>query len=90
MPNLLFEIGCEELPASACREAGAQLRERWLPELGAGRVYVGPRRLAIFVEEVPDREPGPWRNQKPARHRGAMQHHEDRPAENRTSHSTGS
>jgi glycyl-tRNA synthetase beta chain len=60
LPSLLFEIGCEELPASACREAEAQLRERWLPELGEGSVYVGPRRLALFVPEVAEREPDRW------------------------------
>ena len=37
----------------------AQLRERWLPELGEGEVYVGPRRLALLVSEVAEREPGP-------------------------------
>ena len=60
MPSLLFEIGCEELPASACREAEAQLRERWLPELGEGEVHVGPRRLALLVSEVAEREPDRW------------------------------
>ncbi len=60
MPSLLFEIGCEELPASACREAETQLRERWLPELGEGEVYVGPRRLALLVSEVAEREPDRW------------------------------
>jgi glycyl-tRNA synthetase beta chain len=60
LPSLLFEIGCEELPASACREAEAQLRERWLPELGEGNVYVGPRRLALFVPEVAEHEPDRW------------------------------
>jgi glycyl-tRNA synthetase beta chain len=60
MPSLLFEIGCEELPASACREAESQLRERWLPELGEGAVYIGPRRLAILVEDVAEREPDRW------------------------------
>ena len=60
MPSLLFEIGCEELPASACREAEAQLRQRWLPELGEGSVYVGPRRLALFVPEVAEHEPDRW------------------------------
>ena len=60
MPSLLFEIGCEELPASACREAEAQLRERWLPELGEGTVYVGPRRVALLVSEVAEREPDRW------------------------------
>jgi glycyl-tRNA synthetase beta chain len=60
LPSLLFEIGCEELPAVACREAEAQLRERWLPDLGAGSVYVGPRRLALLVPEVAEREPDRW------------------------------
>jgi glycyl-tRNA synthetase beta chain len=60
LPSLLFEIGCEELPASACREAEAQLRERWLPELGDGAVYAGPRRLALLVTEVAAREPDRW------------------------------
>ena len=31
MATLLIEIGCEELPASACREAEEQLRERLAP-----------------------------------------------------------
>ena len=62
MPSLLFEIGCEELPASACREAGRQLTERWLPTLGgsAGRVLVGPRRMALLVEDLPERTPDEW------------------------------
>ena len=54
MPALLFEIGCEELPASACREAEAQLPALCLEHLGAGptRLYIGPRRLAVLVEGV--------------------------------------
>jgi glycyl-tRNA synthetase beta chain len=60
LPTLLFEIGCEELPASACEEAAVELRERWLPKLGAGRVLVGPRRLALLVDELPEREPDEW------------------------------
>ena len=67
MPSLLFEIGCEELPASACREAEAQLRSE-LAKLGEGSVFVGPRRLALMVDEllrevvVPDGElPSDWR-----------------------------
>jgi glycyl-tRNA synthetase beta chain len=60
LPSLLLEIGCEELPASACREAAAQLRERWLPELGEGTVYVGPRRLALLVDEIPAHEDDRW------------------------------
>ena len=59
MPSLLFEIGCEELPASACAEAEAQLRTE-LAKLGAGRVLVGPRRLVLLVDDLPEREPDEW------------------------------
>ncbi len=60
MSTLLFEIGCEELPASACYEAEAQLpglvrRHVW--DAADVRVFVGPRRLAVLVEELPEREP---------------------------------
>lgn len=54
MPTLLFEIGCEELPASACREAEAQLTA-----VGLGEVFAGPRRLAV-LGEVPERSPDEW------------------------------
>jgi glycyl-tRNA synthetase beta chain len=59
LPTLLFEIGCEELPASACEEAAAQLRSE-LARLGDGTVLVGPRRLAILVDDLPGREPDEW------------------------------
>ena len=36
MPTLLLEIGCEELPASACREAEAQLPSLVEKHLGPG------------------------------------------------------
>ena len=60
MSTLLFEIGCEELPASACREAESQLPElvrRHVSEAGDLRAFVGPRRLAVLVEGLPEREP---------------------------------
>jgi glycyl-tRNA synthetase beta chain len=62
LPSLLLEIGCEELPASACREAEAQLTERWLPSLGGerGDVLVGPRRVALYLTELPERSPNEW------------------------------
>ena len=61
MPSLLFEIGCEELPASACREAERELSERWLPALGGnGAVLVGPRRIALHATALPKREPDEW------------------------------
>lgn len=59
MPSLLFEIGCEELPASACVEAEAQLRSE-LAKLGEGSVFVGPRRLVLLVEDLPEREADEW------------------------------
>jgi glycyl-tRNA synthetase beta chain len=59
MPTLLFEIGCEELPASACEEAAAQLPELVRGQLGAepDSLLIGPRRLAFVVERLPERTP---------------------------------
>jgi glycyl-tRNA synthetase beta chain len=62
MPSLLLEIGCEELPAAACREAEQQLpglAERAL-SAAPDRLFVGPRRLALFFDEVPDSTPDEW------------------------------
>jgi glycyl-tRNA synthetase beta chain len=62
MPTLLFEIGCEELPASAVWAAEAQLPELVELHLGAPptRVLAGPRRLAVIVEDLPERTPDEW------------------------------
>jgi glycyl-tRNA synthetase beta chain len=62
MPSLLFEIGCEELPAGACREAEEQLPALAQRELGAApdRVFVGPRRLALLFDDVSERTPDEW------------------------------
>jgi glycyl-tRNA synthetase beta chain len=62
MPTLLLEVGCEELPASACREAEQQLPALAQRHLAAApnRMYVGPRRLALLFENVPDRTPDEW------------------------------
>jgi glycyl-tRNA synthetase beta chain len=62
LPTLLFEIGVEELPASACREAEAQLPalcERWLGQPPSA-VYVGPRRLTVLVEDLKDPTAPVW------------------------------
>ena len=60
MPDLLIEIGCEELPAAHCRAAEAQL-----PAIAAGaleragldaeeiHVHVAPRRLAAIALGLP-------------------------------------
>jgi glycyl-tRNA synthetase beta chain len=52
LPDLLIEIGCEELPAVACREAEAQLPALLTRTLAAAglepgevRIHIGPRRL---------------------------------------------
>ncbi len=64
MPDVLIEIGCEELPASACREAitqvpglmAAALAGQQLPE-AAIEVMVGPRRIAVIARNLPDARP---------------------------------
>ncbi|MGZ4381439.1 MAG: glycine--tRNA ligase subunit beta [Gaiellaceae bacterium] len=62
MSTLLFEIGCEELPASACREAEEQLPALCLEHLGSetARLYIGPRRLAVVVEDVSGEAAPEW------------------------------
>jgi glycyl-tRNA synthetase beta chain len=62
MATLLVEIGCEELPAAACREALGQLPELCRRALGVepSRVLVTPRRLALLAEDVPERTPDEW------------------------------
>jgi glycyl-tRNA synthetase beta chain len=62
MATLLVEIGCEELPASACREALGQLPELCRRALGVepSRVLVTPRRLALLAADVPERTPDEW------------------------------
>ncbi len=65
MPDLLIEIGCEELPSSACREAIAQatgLLDGALSDLqlaaGPAVAWVAPRRIAVFAEGVADAQGG--------------------------------
>src|SRR5262245_11421893 len=62
MATVLIEIGCEELPAAACREAEAQLPELCRRLVGAEptRILITPRRLALLVEDVPERTPDQW------------------------------
>ena len=62
MPDLLLEVGCEELPSSACREIIDQAPGLVRAALdaaglnGAGvRVSVAPRRFALRVEGLPGR-----------------------------------
>ncbi|MDX6448359.1 MAG: glycyl-tRNA synthetase beta chain [Gaiellaceae bacterium] len=62
MPTLLFEIGCEELPASACDEANEQLPElcKRLLDAAPSELYLGPRRLAVLVPNLPEKTPDEW------------------------------
>lgn len=60
MATLLLEIGCEELPASACREVEEQLPGLVQEHLGVQptNVYVSPRRLAFVVADLPEAAEG--------------------------------
>ena len=60
--TLLLEIGCEELPARACYEAEAQLPGLVRTHLGVepSKLFVGPRRLAVRVDDLPERTPDEW------------------------------
>ena len=63
MPDLLLEVGCEELPASFVMTACVDLRDRIrarLDEAGLpsdeGQVYGTPRRLIVSLGGIPDRQ----------------------------------
>jgi glycyl-tRNA synthetase beta subunit len=60
--KLLFEIGCEELPAASVYEAEAQLSGLAQRHLGVKpeQVFVGPRRLAIFVTGLEEKAQDQW------------------------------
>ena len=62
MPSLLLEIGCEELPAAACREAETQLPDLARAHLGAepAQLFIGPRRLGLLIDDLPARTPDEW------------------------------
>lgn len=61
--DLLFEIGLEEMPARFIRNATEQLKDRtvkWLEESviahGPVETYATPRRLAVLVKEVAEKQ----------------------------------
>lgn len=63
MPDLLFELGCEELPASFVERASQDLRKEVSDRLlGAGmefgktEVYCTPRRLILSIEGLPEKQ----------------------------------
>lgn len=64
MPELLLEIGCEELPASACREALRQAPKLISDALealeiagGEPTALIAPRRITVSVDAVPATRP---------------------------------
>lgn len=64
MPELLFELGCEELPASSVRRAYTQLAQEVATRLDEAGLTHGqatamgtPRRLIMSVPDVSDRQP---------------------------------
>jgi glycyl-tRNA synthetase beta chain len=64
MPNFLLEVGVEELPADFVASAIAQWQTRILQSLqtefltpDAVEVYGTPRRLAVLIKGIPDRQP---------------------------------
>lgn len=71
MPELLLEVGCEELPASQVERAFTQLRDGVLARLaeahlshGAASAFGTPRRLVLLVEEVAERQPDSVKEQR--------------------------
>ncbi|MFG3816795.1 glycine--tRNA ligase subunit beta [Limnothrix redekei] len=64
MPAFLFEVGTEELPASFVASAVRQWRDRVPQSLAEAnlsatsvQVFATPRRLALVIEGLPDRQP---------------------------------
>jgi glycyl-tRNA synthetase beta chain len=64
MPAFLFEVGTEELPASFVASAVRQWRDRLPASLaeanlsaGSVQVFATPRRLAVLIDGLPDRQP---------------------------------
>ena len=65
MPDLLLEIGCEEIPARMISNAQAELQQRVTDLLKRERLATAekitaldtPRRLAVLAESVPAAQP---------------------------------
>lgn len=64
MATFLLEVGTEELPASFVSDALTQWQQKVAPDLDehyltptAVRLYGTPRRLAILIDGLPDRQP---------------------------------
>ncbi len=71
MPDLLFELGCEELPAASVRGAYAQLEREIVGRLDEANVAHGaslsmgtPRRLIVHCSELAERQPDSEKEQR--------------------------
>ncbi len=71
MPDLLFELGTEELPAGACASALEQLKTSVGAKLSGARLaarsvktYGTPRRLIVEASGIPSRQPDQLREAK--------------------------
>lgn len=71
MAELLFELGCEELPAHSVRSASGQLAHQISERLTEAGVAHGevislgtPRRLIVAIREIPDRQPDQTKSQR--------------------------
>jgi glycyl-tRNA synthetase beta chain len=69
VPSLLVEIGCEELPSAAVYESGQQLPALVAEHLGAepAELFLGPRRLAVLVRDLPAETAPEWLQGPPVR-----------------------
>ncbi len=65
MPDLLFEIGCEELPPNSILSLTNQIKENIISELKENNVlvtnndvetYNTPRRIAIYIKNLPAKQ----------------------------------
>jgi glycyl-tRNA synthetase beta chain len=64
MAELLLELFCEEIPARMQMRAAQDLQERFVASMEKARVkaekvqtFVTPRRLALFAENLPNKQP---------------------------------
>lgn len=71
MPELLFELGCEELPAGSVQRAYLQLREEVATRLDQAQLTHGeivvmgtPRRLILQVQSLAERQPDSVKRQR--------------------------
>src|SRR5712692_4701048 len=72
MPDFLLEIGCEEIPARMLKAgsdrlgnniAAAMQHADFPVDLAHGKIFSTPRRLSVYLRDLPGREPDIERNE---------------------------